>query len=287
MSLESKIWKPIFVIGCCNSGTTILWEALKAQREISGPVVEGQDLEGMPELMTHFLGKHTFRMWAHYLHERPWGWKQARGKVESKAGMHPGDRLAYYVTENDWTEEHQRQIEDVYQKHIIPGTRLCDKSPAHTLRARFLQKCFPDTTFIAIVRSPYAVAEGIVRKRRDDHWKRPEFFCLRTQICDGAYQWRGANEVIVSYQKDSLLKRLKIIKYEDLVRNPKRVLTEVFSFCDLPTEKGCCYFPIFEEDRNQRQIAYLKKDDINTITRIVKPLLEQFDYKVIRRGRSN
>ncbi|MBW2664630.1 MAG: sulfotransferase, partial [Deltaproteobacteria bacterium] len=59
-TVVQKLEKPIFVVGCCNSGTTILWRSLLSHPDFSGPTTEGQDLKTLPRCMKHFLGKQTF-----------------------------------------------------------------------------------------------------------------------------------------------------------------------------------------------------------------------------------
>ncbi len=268
--LETKIHEPIFVFGCSNSGTTVLWKALKQHRDISGPPVEGQDLVGMPNPMTHFLGQHTFRMWAHYLHEQPASkWNEDHL---------PGSKLPYYFTERDWNERYQRQIVEVYSKFLQKETRLCDKSPAHTLRARFLQRCFPDAKFIAIVRNGYAVCEGIIRKRDLDP-ERPQFRGLYTEINDAAWQWEKANEVIASYESHKLLSNYIIIKYEELVTDTIATFTKLLNFCNL--DSNSFDIPTFEHKYNSDQISRLTSRDFDVISRIAAPMLVRFGYAMI------
>ena len=193
-----KIKKPIFVFGCCNSGTTILWQALKQHKDLSGPDIEGQDLEELPDSMKHYLGKSTFRLWAH-----------------------PKFKLCYYATEKHYNENDCRRIQKIYGKYLNPGKRLITKSPADTLRARLIQAYFPDAYFIAIVRNGYAVSEGIVRKRKYDP-ERPQFKGLFTTMEEAAEQWFRANVVIALHQE--FLKKYMIVRYEDLIQNPERVL---------------------------------------------------------------
>lgn len=252
-SIESRIRKPIFVFGCCNSGTKILWQALKQHAELSGPDVEGQDLEDLPDSMKHFLGKATFRLWAH-----------------------PKFKMAYYKTEDDYSEDDRKRIVEVYSRYLQPGTRFITKSPPDSMRARLIQAYFPDAYFVGIVRNGYAVSEGIVRKRWDDP-ERPQFKRMFTSIDEAAEQWLRANMVVVS-QKD-FLHRYKIIKYEDLVTNPEPVLHSVLDFCRLDN-KG---FPIpnFETSLNETQIGRLKDYEIETITRICQPMLIHHGYKLL------
>ena len=246
---------PIFVFGCCNSGTSILWNALRQHRDLCGPDIEGQDLEGLPSSMRHYIGNATFRLWAH-----------------------PKFKLCYYATEKDFVEEDAKKIKKVYSQFLNPGKRFITKSPADTLRARLIQAYFSDAYFIAVVRNGYAVAEGIVRKRKFDP-ERPQFKGLFTTIEEAAEQWLRANMIIVSHQK--FLKKYLIVKYEDLVQNPRKTLFSILDFCGL-ARKG---FPVhsFDKNLNKEQISRLSGYEIETTTRIAAPMLLHFGYKLRRK----
>ena len=230
-----QIQKPIFVFGCSNSGTTILWQALKRHISLSGPDVEDQDIEGMPDSTRHHLGKATFRLWAH-----------------------PRFKLCYYSTEKDYKEEDTQKLQAIYKQFVVTGTRLVVKSPAHTLRARLIQAYFPDAYFVAIVRNGYAVAEGIVRKRKYDP-DRPQFQGLTTTIEEAAEQWFRANVVIMSHQK--FLRNYLIVRYEDLVQNPEATLHTVLDYCRLGKADFPVPIPNFEQGKNGEQIARLVKEE--------------------------
>ena len=245
-----KIEKPIFVFGCNNSGTTILWQALKHHRDLIGPNVEDQDIEGMPNSMRHSLGKATFRLWAH-----------------------PKFGLAYYVTEQDYNKEDARKLETIYRQFLTPETRLVVKSPAHTLRARLIQAYFPDAYFVAIVRNGYAVVEGTVRKRKYDP-DRPQFQGLGTTIEEAAEQWFRANVVVVSHQQ--FLCKYLIVKYEDLVQDPETTLYQILDYCGLV--RNSFQVPKFEQNKNDEQIARLTKEETDIVSRIAGPMLRHFGY---------
>lgn len=251
------IERPIFVIGCNNSGTTILWQALKQHPLLSGPDVEGQDLEDLPMKLRHFLGKATFRLWAH-----------------------PQFKLSYYLTEADFRQDEADKTAEVYGRFVRPGTRFIEKTPSNVGRAQLLQAYFPDAYFVPIVRNGYAVAEGTVRKRKDDP-DRPQFAGLFTTIEEAAEQWFRANFFILS--QGHFLKRYldPPVKYEDLVADPESVLYRVLQFCDLPTEG----FPIptFRQGLNDEQIARLSLYEIEVVTRIAGPALFHFGYEILQR----
>ena len=253
INTEAILKKPIFVFSCRNSGSTILWEALKTHRDLSGPEVEGQDLEELPDSMKHHLGNATFRLWAH-----------------------PKFKLCYYKTENDYNLQDKEKIINVYRDNLIPGTRFITKSPADTLRARLIQSYFPDAHFIAIVRNGYAVSEGIVRKRKLD-LDRPQFKGLYTTIDEAAEQWFRSNVIIASHKK--FLENYKVIKYEDLIDNSHDTLLSVLDFCNLSHVDF--QVPSFKDNLNYEQISRLSGYDLETVTRIAQPMLLHFDYKII------
>ena len=251
--IENNIKNPVFIFGCCNSGTTILWQALKRHPDLSGPDIESQDLEGLPDSMKHYLGKSTFRLWAH-----------------------PKFKLCYYRSEQDYNEADRTKISALYKQYQKPQTRFIAKSPADTLRARLIQAYFPDAYFIAIVRNGYAVSEGIIRKRKYDS-DRPQFEGLYTAVDEAAEQWFRANTIMISHEK--FLRRYKIIKYEDLVETPKDTLSSVLDFCELDTKD----FPVphFDSRLNEQQISRLSGYDLETITRIAQPMFIHCEYPVI------
>ncbi len=244
--------KPIFVFGCSNSGTNILWQALKKHKGLSGPDIEGQDLQDLPQSMRHYLGDATFRLWAHEKF-----------------------KLCYYATENDYNAEDAAKIKEIYRKYLVPGTRFITKSPADTLRSRLIQAYFPDAYFIAIVRNGYAVSEGIVRKRKYDP-DRPQYEGLFTTIDEAAEQWFRANTIIVSHQ--TFLKNYLIVRYEDLIQNPEDVFLSILDFCGL--DSGGFPIPSFIQGLNEEQISRLSDYEIETITRIAAPMLIHFGYEL-------
>ncbi|XOU94444.1 MAG: sulfotransferase family protein [Candidatus Kerfeldbacteria bacterium] len=250
-----EIKKPIFIIGCCNSGTTILRDTLLQDGGLNGPSIDNHDLDGMPPIMTHHVCNDTFRLWAH-----------------------PKFQFCNHYTEDDYNEDDAAQVKRVFSQFVLNGERLIAKSPADTLRARLIQAYFPDAYFIAIVRNGYAVSEGIVRKRKYDP-ERPQYGSHFTTIEEAAEQWLRANIMVLSMQK--YLQRYLIIQYEDLVNDPERALHEVLDFCQI--EKAEFSIPTFETNHNHKQAVRLSEGDGETITRIAQPMLLHFGYKLFRK----
>lgn len=241
---------PVFVVGCCNSGTTILWRALRDHPDLNGPLFEGQDLRDLPDCMRHFLGRRTFRMFAH-----------------------PRFRLAYRATEAAWSARIADRIGGVYREHCATGLRLIEKSPANSLRTRLLQRVFPDATFVVITRDPHAVSEGIVRKRRYDP-ERPHMEGMETSVHDAALQWRWANQVL--HADTARLRRTVHVRYEDLVAEPGATLRRVQAACGL-AETGAPA-PVFERGLNREQVARLSPAEWRTVRGVAGPLAQTLGY---------
>ena len=243
--------RPIFVIGCCNSGTTLMWKTLLRNPGVSGPDIEGQAIEGLPKYLTHFIGRETFRLFAH-----------------------PKFHEAYYLTENDTSELARQEVFNVYSKYFIEGTRFIEKSPANSVRMRFLQATFPNAQFVVIIRNGVAVAEGIRRKRWFDP-ERPHLSGQETTIEQSAEQWLYANKTILNDL--AYIKSFRIIRYEKFVENPTAVMNNLYSFLSLP--KITIDTSSFRIDDNEKQIARLKESEILSIYSIQGKLLQQLGYR--------
>ena len=202
--------------------------------------------------MTQYLGKKTQRLWAH-----------------------PRFNLEYYLTERNIRkeEEEREQLKHAYSKYQEPGTRFITKTPSDTLRARLIQEYFPDAYFVAIVRNGYAVSEGIRRKREFDP-DRPEYAGLKTSIDAAADQWFRANVIVISHK--DFLRKYKIIKYEDLVKDTNKTLDSILDFLKLG--KDGFPYPTFEPNKNIEQIKRLTDAEKKKIEKIAGPMLKHFDY---------
>lgn len=249
----TEIKEPIWVIGCNNSGTTILRDTILSHKNVCGSTIDGQELPGMPKIMTHYLGDMFSRLWTH-----------------------PNTKLNYYVDESFYNEEIKCEIINAYKPYLKPGKTFISKSPTDVIRARFIQACFPDTKFIGIVRNGYAVSEGTIRKRKED----PDRHFLKglfTSIDQAAEHWFRANVMILSNQTH--LNNYLIIQYEDLVEKPKETLHQVLDFCSL--EKEGFQIPTFQTNLNKIQISTLNEYELETVTRIAQPMLIHFGYEIL------
>lgn len=98
---------------------------------------------------------------------------------------------------------------------------LVEKSPPNMLMGRWLQTAFPGSGLIVIVRHPVVVALSTKK------WTR------RTSLPRLVEHWFAAHDIV---ERDAQhLRRLLVIRYEDLVRNPGQILDRVAGFVGLDT----------------------------------------------------
>lgn len=137
-TLDPGPYSWIFILGCNNSGTTLLAELLAAHPLVRTLPKEGQRVTvAIPNSAMYGIG----RVFSQRLDLFRW-------TEDDDASCLP--RLRY-----DWA------------CRFSPGSGyLLEKSPPNTLRSRWLQKHFSPARFIVLVRHPYAVCEGITRRTR-------------------------------------------------------------------------------------------------------------------------
>lgn len=245
--------KWLFLVGCYNSGTTLLAELLSQHPSISGLATEGhfitdqfvKDYEmGLP------------RMWA--------GREELFRLIESDVGPDPVRIKKEWGARLDCSKP-----------------VLLEKSPPNTPRMRWLQAHFENAHFVSIVRNGYAVAEGIRRKADPRH--------LRDSwpIEQCAWQWRRSVEIV---EEDApFLKKLIWVSYEDLVASPLVELNRIAEFVGVSSFKNFdpnSKLSIHERqesvrDLNQLSINKLSLEDILKVNEVAGPLLDRLGYKVI------
>lgn len=151
--------KWVFIVGCYNSGTTLVHQMLGAHVDCGSMPTEGQ------YFTTELLVPRTVglpRLWA----------------IESER---------FHLTEHSRPQidvpRMKRQWAAYYNDPHRPV--LLEKTPVNAARMRWLQEHFKNAHFVAILRNGYAVAEGIRRKAGHS-------------LDLAARQWARSNEVMLA-----------------------------------------------------------------------------------------
>ncbi len=150
--------KWVFLVGCYNSGTTLLHDLLATHPDIGSMPGEGQFYTN-ELLLPQSVG--LTRLWA---------------IDEDRFRMDESFTLRVNL------EKLKRQWGARYNYPDLPV--LIEKSPTNAGRTRWLQKHFENPHFIGIVRNGYAVAEGINRK-------------VGYSLEKAAQQWARSNEIML------------------------------------------------------------------------------------------
>jgi len=246
----NKRW--IFIVGCYNSGTTLLDRILRQHPAIAGLPREGQFLtEGL--LTPKAAG--VPRLWA---------------QQEALFRFAPNTKVA----------EAQQAQQDWLQQLDKPDTLYAlEKSPTNTARTLWLQHHFDNAYFIYIVRNGYATAIGIHDKIIQDFGE-----LFPDLLAKAAGQWRRSLEVM---ETDApLLKRQLQIRYEALTTTPTQILRQITDFLELdalpdpllnqPYHIHALQAPI--SNQNPPRLAAMTPLQAETIERVAGAYLQQYGY---------
>lgn len=250
---EPRPQKWVFLVGCYNSGTTLLADLLGRHPEISALPTEG-----------HFITDQFVKDYEVGL-PRMWSGREELFRLtEESTGPDP------LRVKKEWAIRLDRR-----------RPIFLEKSPPNTIRTRWLQQHFPPAYFVAIVRNGYAVAEGITRKADPKH--------LRDSwpIEASARQWRRSQEIM---EEDApFLQRLLWVKYEDLVRDPLHTLNQITAFIEASPFTGFDprqAFSVHERsetvrDLNKESIDRLTSDQIRHINGEASECLQRYGYDLL------
>ena len=135
---------------------------------------------------------------------------------------------------SEWSQHHLT-IPEVYDKlqQIAAPRRLVDKSPTYSLSLETLKRAeqiFAGARYIHLVRHPYAVIDSFVRNRMH------KIFDLTSSDPYGLAEqvWQTSNRNITTFLQGVDPSRYQVMRYEDLVADPKPVMERLCAFLDLP-----------------------------------------------------
>jgi hypothetical protein len=188
----------IFLCGLHRSGTTPLFRILREHPQISG----FQDT-GVPE----DEGQHLQNIYP-------------PAKAFGGPGRFGFDRAAHLTETSELlTAESKQKLFEQWSKHWdLSREYLLEKSPPNLIRTRFLQACFPNSYFIVILRHPIAVSMATFK------WSHCTLDSLMSH-------WVRCHRLFDSDR--SRVRRLLVIRYEELISDSPRIFGHIGSFLGL------------------------------------------------------
>lgn len=239
--------KWVFVVGCYGSGTTLLNQMLALHPMVGSLSKEGQFLtDQLPTPRSFGLA----RLWA----------------------LRPE---LFYLDESSPDSARAQRIKRQWGCNYNDPARpvLVEKSVTNTARIRWLARHFAPAYFVAIIRSPYAVAESIRRKKSH-------------ALEDCAQQWLKSNEIMLRDLEQ--VENSYLMKYEEFTESPGEIWQEVLEFIGIEAPANDILgqkWQIHGNDSritnmNARYLESLSPEDMRTIEATTEPLLSRFGYRI-------
>jgi len=250
---QPKKW--LFVIGCYNSGTTLLSDILSEHASISALPIEGVALTDALPRPEKFKWN---RMWAECYEQMRLlpggGMKKVAGRIKRQWSFSFDDADVLY-----------------------------EKSIANAAHIPFLEAYFQPAYFVVIVRNGYAVAEGLRRRGSPQRFGRQEFGAkYPIEMC--ANQWAVSDQVV---SRDIARVRHALhITYEEFCAEPDRLLRTITDFLEVDPLPGELTGRSFEvhgraseiRNMNPEGIANLTPEEIEKIRETASAELDKYGY---------
>lgn len=248
-----KKW--LFVIGCYNSGTTLLSDILSEHPAISALPIEGVALtDALPR-------------------PEKFGWNRMWSECIEGVRMLPGGGM----------EKIAKRIKRQWSYSFDDADILYEKSIANAARIPFLDAYFQPAHFIVIVRNGYAVAEGLRRRGDPRKYGHTEFGDkYPIEMC--ANQWAVSDEMVSADAAGA--DHVLYLTYEDFCADPGNKLRAITDFLEiepLPEEITNRTWEVHGSrsrirNMNKEGIAKLSADDIVKIRETAASALDKYGY---------
>lgn len=266
LPLRHTLKRPVFIIGCGRSGTTILGKLLSQHSQIA------------------------------YLHEprHIWCYEPRTDIWSEKAQLHGGK---LNLTANELTEYAATQI---YRQFAVEvgsqrAQRLVEKLPINSFRISFINKIFPDSLFVHIIRNGIEVAQSIAKRADLTPWfgyENYKWHLLSKYACErgegelvalctdnllkGMLEWRLSVSIAIEGLASLPAGRSMNVRYEDLIQDPVRVCDSLESFIGLKSSGEMRQFAATKIYRRSSSVSTVSLSPV--MCQIGADLLTQLNY---------
>jgi LPS sulfotransferase NodH len=290
MSGPSRPLRPVFIVGCGRSGTTILYQLLAGHPDL-GWFSNNEDRNPRCErlALANNLYKTpllTYCRRMKYFPQPSEGgqiWDALEPRNAGTAGPPLGPQHATTVDRNAV----YARVRGTMQKMAAP--RFINKNTRNARRMGYLVALFPDALFIHIVRDGRDVACSLLRARwwsgLNLWWadgKTPEQLVVEgtSQLLTALRTW--CHEVSQVRQDVSLMPQRQFLEvsYEGLIGSPDETLARILDFCGLERNHAMQrHVGRFEIRRSDRTAEHAAAGTEAALDRRVADLLRELGYR--------
>lgn len=255
---QPKPGRFIFLVGCYNSGTTLLHRIVASHPDVAAPPREG--VRFTRHLSNLELNGH------HMVWDESW-----RDVAVPAAGE---SALIASEVWRDWSIFHRA------------GTvAFMDKSVANTARMVWLETYFPEASFIGLHRNGYCIAEGLHRRSRPPAWLKARTGSDHYPLEMAGQQWIDANEAMLDGL--ALVSRGLKLSFEDLVADPVMAVRTSFEFLrlrPLPVSRQGSSLVVGERsfdirNPNPASLARLGEEGLAALRSQLTPMMRRLGYE--------
>ncbi|MBI3308393.1 MAG: sulfotransferase [Candidatus Melainabacteria bacterium] len=264
--MKSFIEKPVIILGCPRSGTTLLFTILGHSKQLyslyneSRFIFKGFYKKRIKEGIEYHNDKLNFEdldeeTKSYFLHEF------YRYSLNNRlVGLALHKILRKHFLLNPFVSLITR-FNSLYKDTFIESYRIVEKTPRNCFKVSFMNKLFPDAKFIYIKRDGRSNISSLLegwRKRKGGKKRFPglskplnikdysgsgwhfvlppkwEEYSDKTlaEVC--AFQWVSSNQAILDGLKEIEANRKYEISYEELSENTSGVVEQICNFIDIP-----------------------------------------------------
>ncbi|MCB8976730.1 MAG: SDR family NAD(P)-dependent oxidoreductase [Ardenticatenaceae bacterium] len=219
----------LFVLSSPRSGSTLFRVMLAGHKQIfCPPEISLLFFKDMQEWQQNVSFGQDFTWPAEGLH---WALVELL-KLEPEEGWAEIERM---VAENHTVPEVYNRIQTLAGDQLV-----VDKTPPYAMDMETLRRAeqiFDDAIYIHLVRHPYAMMESFLRVRLDQQFSsslfedpNPDPYIVAETI------WATANRNLTTFLKDVDPARKRVVRYEDLVQQPEKIMRDLCELMGLPYE---------------------------------------------------
>lgn len=286
-----KVHKPVFIVGCGRSGTTMLFDLLSNHPEFARThgYPDGEDHEGWikhGKCVMAGIGNPTNQKFGNGIN---------------------GYQYCLHMTQEDVTDNIVSDMHDYYWNDVLCGDakkRVLNKQPHLSNKLDYLLGIFPDAKIIHIVRdcqpmvaSWIAIMDQVpslmVYVPQDEEFpclwlmQKPETSVAINRINrhsrfypgggaeSFADYWRKVNDGVIK-QMVGMESQLLSIRYEDLIEQPHKIAAKLVNFCEL--SEFDFNFDHFQRGTAKKHTHRLNPELMQVIEELSQPVRKMFGY---------